>query len=80
MSLSRTVIRRFETLHVPVIVAINSVPLSGETEILLAADLRGATPHAQISMPEMRLRIITGWEGYKRLVRDVGVSSGPCSW
>ena len=74
MRLARTVFRRFETLHVPVIAAVNGLAIGGGTEILLATDLRVAAPHAEISMPQVRLGIITGWEGYERLVRDIGFS------
>ena len=74
MRLARTVFRRFETLHVPVIAAINGLAIGGGTEILLATDLRVMSPTAQISMPQVRLGIITGWEGYERLVRDIGFS------
>jgi len=74
MRLARTVFRRFEALHVPVIAAINGLAIGGGTEILLATDLRVMSPTAQISMPQVRLGIITGWEGYERLVRDIGFS------
>ena len=74
MRLARTVFRRFEPLHVPVIAAVNGLAIGGGTEILLATDLRVAAPHAEISMPQVRLGIITGWEGYERLVRDIGFS------
>ena len=72
MRLARTVFRRFETLNVPVIAAVNGLAIGGGTEILLATDLRVVAPHAEISMPQVRLGIITGWEGYERLVRDIG--------
>ena len=72
MRLARTVFRRFEALHVPVIAAVNGLAIGGGTEILLATDLRVVAPHAEISMPQVRLGIITGWEGYERLVRDIG--------
>ena len=74
MRLARTVFRRFEALRVPVIAAVNGLAIGGGTEILLATDLRVAAPHAEISMPQVRLGIITGWEGYERLVRDIGFS------
>ena len=74
MRLARTVFQRFEALHIPVIAAVNGLAIGGGTEILLATDLRVAAPHAEISMPQVRLGIITGWEGYERLVRDIGFS------
>ena len=74
MRLARAVFQRFEALHVPVIAAINGLAIGGGTEILLATDLRVMSPTAQISMPQVRLGIITGWEGYERLVRDIGFS------
>lgn len=72
MRLARTVFRRFEALHVPVIAAINGLVIGGGAEILLASDIRVAAPHVEISMPQVRLGIVTGWEGYERLVRDIG--------
>ena len=72
MRLARAVFRRFEALHVPVIAAVNGYAIGGGMELLLASDLRVAAPTAQISSPQVRLGIITGWAGYERLVRDIG--------
>ena len=72
MRLARTVFHRFEALPVPVIAAINGLAIGGGAEIVLASDIRVAAPHAQISMPQVRLGIVTGWAGYERLVRDIG--------
>jgi methylglutaconyl-CoA hydratase len=72
MRLARAAFTRFETFPVPVIAAINGYAIGGGIEMLLATDMRIAAPHAQISMSQVRLNIISGWEGYERLVRDIG--------
>ena len=72
MRLARTVFHRFATLPVPVSAAINGLAIGGGAEIVLASDIRVAAPHAQISMPQVRLGIVTGWAGDERLVRDIG--------
>ena len=72
MSLARSAFNRFESFPAPIIAAINGYAIGGGFEMLLATDLRIAAPTAKISMPQVRLGIISGWEGYERLVRDIG--------
>lgn len=72
MSLARRAFKRFESFPAPIIAAINGYAIGGGFELLVATDLRVAAPTAKISMPQVRLGIISGWEGYERMVRDIG--------
>ena len=72
MSLARSAFKRFESFPAPIIAAINGYAIGGGFEMLLATDLRIAAPTAKIGMPQVRLGIISGWEGYERMVHDIG--------
>jgi enoyl-CoA hydratase/carnithine racemase len=62
----------FANLPQPTIAAINGVAFGGGTELLLAADLRVAAPHAQLGLTETSLAIIPGAGGTQRLPRLIG--------
>ena len=63
-----------EALPQPTVAAINGFAFGGGTELLLACDLRVASPHAQLGLTEVALAIIPGAGGTQRLPRLVGKS------
>ncbi len=56
----------------PVVAAINGVAFGGGLELALLCDLRVASPHAELALPETGLGIIPGAGGTQRLPRVVG--------
>jgi enoyl-CoA hydratase/carnithine racemase len=61
-----------ESLHKPVIAAINGIALGGGTELALACDIRIASTNASMGQTETRLAIIPGAGGTQRLPRIIG--------
>ena len=70
--LIRNLLDAIETLHCPVIAAINGYAIGGGAELVLACDLRVMDAGAQIGFPQSRLGILPGWDGMARLVPLVG--------
>lgn len=66
------IMRRIETLRVPVIAAVNGFALGGGCELALACHLRVAAKSAKFGLPEVKLGIIPGYGGTQRLPRLVG--------
>lgn len=58
----------------PVVAAVIGHCLGGGLELILAADLRVASPDSRFGQPEVHLGIIPGWNGTVRLPRLVGQS------
>jgi enoyl-CoA hydratase/carnithine racemase len=54
------------------IAAINGYCMGGALDLVLACDVRCASPNAVFAHPGARLGIITGWGGTQRLPRLVG--------
>lgn len=67
------VFRKIETLHVPVIAAINGFALGGGCELAMACDIRICSDNAKFGQPEVGLGIIPGFSGTVRLARLVGM-------
>ena len=67
------VLRKLETLHVPVIAAVNGFALGGGCELALACDIRICSDNARFGQPEVGLGIIPGFSGTVRLARLVGM-------
>ena len=57
----------------PVIAAVNGFALGGGMEMLLSCDLRYASEHAQMGLPEVKLGIIPGVGGTQLLPRAIPV-------
>jgi len=70
--LIRDLLDRIESLHCPVIAAINGYAVGGGAELALACDLRVMEAAAQIGFPQSRLGILPGWDGIERLLPLVG--------
>ena len=73
----KAVLRRLETLPVPVVAAINGAALGGGLEIALAANHRIAVdaPQVQIGLPEASLGLLPGGGGVTRTVRMFGLQT-----
>jgi methylglutaconyl-CoA hydratase len=61
-----------ETIEVPTLAAINGAALGGGLELALLCDLRIATEHAVLGLPETSLGVIPGAGGTQRLPRLLG--------
>ena len=66
------VFRALETMHKPVIAAVNGFALGGGLELALACHMRIASENAKLGLPEVKLGIIPGYGGTIRLPRLVG--------
>jgi enoyl-CoA hydratase/carnithine racemase len=62
----------FESLHCPVVVAIDGHCLGGGLELALCCDIRVAGCGARLGLPEATIGLIPGAGGTQRLVRAVG--------
>ena len=66
------VLDRIENLGKPVIAAVNGFALGGGCELAMACTLRIASDNARFAQPEVRLGIVPGYAGTRRLPRLVG--------
>ena len=69
---ARALLDAIEAHPLPVIAAIDGYALGGGAELALACDLRVAGSGAVIGFPQLRLGIITGWDGLERLAALAG--------
>src|SRR5690606_29056831 len=58
----------------PTVAAIQGFCLGGGLELALACDVRVGVPEARFGFPEIKLGIIPGWGGTKRLAEAVGAA------
>jgi enoyl-CoA hydratase len=66
--------RTIERLPLPVIAAVHGVCLGGGCEVALACDFIVASEEAQFGQPEIRLGVMPGWGGTRRLPRRIGAA------
>jgi 3-hydroxyacyl-CoA dehydrogenase/enoyl-CoA hydratase/3-hydroxybutyryl-CoA epimerase len=72
---NKAVLRRIETLGVPVVAAVNGAALGGGLEICLACHRRIAVDDAKVKLgfPEVKLGLLPGAGGVTRTVRMFGI-------
>lgn len=68
------VFHRLASLPQPTIAVISGHVFGGGLELALAADLRIAARAAKFGVPEVRLGMISGWMGVRRLSEMIGVA------
>jgi acetyl-CoA C-acetyltransferase len=56
----------------PVIAAVNGLAFGGGMEIVLAADMAVAVPHAKFALPEVKVGLFAGAGGVQRLSKQIG--------
>ena len=67
------IFRMIETLHCPVIAAVNGFALGGGCELAMSCDIRLASENAVFGQPEVGLGITPGFGGTQRLARLIPV-------
>jgi enoyl-CoA hydratase/carnithine racemase len=73
-SRGQAVTRAIERLPLPVVAAVHGSCLGGGCEVALSCDLVVASEDAIFGQPEIKLGIIPGWGGTRRLPRRVGAA------
>ncbi len=73
-TLGQRVAFKIESFPGPVIAVIDGFCLGGGVELVLAADLRIASPMASFGQPEINIGIIPGWGATQRLSRLIGIA------
>ena len=69
--LGQKIFSKIESLHIPVIAAINGYALGGGCELSLACHIRYASKNAYIGQPEVKLGLLAGFGGTQRLGKVV---------
>ncbi|MGI9254944.1 MAG: enoyl-CoA hydratase/isomerase family protein [Thermomicrobiales bacterium] len=63
---------RLAALRIPTIAAINGYCFGGGLELALACDIRIAALETDLAFPEVKIAIVPGWAGTKRLPEIIG--------
>lgn len=71
---TKALLRRLETLGVPVVCGINGPALGGGFEIALACHHRVALDSVRVGLPEAQLGLMPGADGVVRMVRYLGMA------
>lgn len=72
LKFSRDTLKKIESLHQPVIAAIDGLAVGGSFEIILACDLVLASKSASFYFGEVNIALIPGYGGIHRLLKSVG--------
>ena len=56
----------------PTIAAVNGIAVGAGGEVAMSCDLRVASEHAKLGIPELKIGLVPGWGGVFRLARLVG--------
>jgi len=75
LQLGQRTMRLIESIHVPVIAAINGFAFGGGLELALACDILVCKEGALLGQPEVDLGIIPGFGGTQRLIQRCGVGT-----
>jgi 3-hydroxyacyl-CoA dehydrogenase/enoyl-CoA hydratase/3-hydroxybutyryl-CoA epimerase len=70
---TKALLRRLETMGVPVACGINGPALGGGFEIALACHYRLGLPSVRVGLPEAQLGLMPGADGVVRMVRYLGM-------
>ena len=70
---TKALLRRLETLGVPVVCGINGAALGGGFEIALACHHRLALNNVAVGLPEAQIGLMPGADGVVRMVRYLGM-------
>jgi enoyl-CoA hydratase/carnithine racemase len=70
---AQALMNNIENLEKPVIAAIDGPALGGGLELILACDIRIATENSIFGSPEIKIGVIPGGGGIKRLTRLIGL-------
>ena len=69
---SQSLCNEIESCGAPVIAAVNGIAAGGGCELALACHFRIAADHAQFSLPETKLGVVSAYGGAQRLARETG--------
>lgn len=72
--LGQEVTMLLENFNRPVLAAVNGHAMGGGLEMALSCDFIYSTQNAQFALPEVKLGLIPGFGGTKRLVQKIGIS------
>ncbi len=72
--LGHATMNQLESLPMPVIAAVNGFALGGGLELALSADFIYVAEEAKVGLPELKLGLIPGFGGHRRLSARIGLA------